>query len=591
MSIPRDVPRDTQPPRSIRPLTSVFADLYRTDPDRCLFVFTDVHGEDAARRTVGDLARRAEGIRQLLSDGGVKPGERVVLVHLPSLEFVEAFLGCLAAGVLPVPVAPPNPFALEQDLARVSAVADDCGAQAILTHQDYLAVLDAAGSGEVPARSRQPWLVPDLDESGTMPFLDLWHRPSDPDEPAYLQFTSGTTGPPKCVTVSHRNMHHEIEALAEDLCLDESTVAVAWVPHYHDMGLVCVLLSTLAGNSGRTYLISPLDFLLRPAVWFDVLSRVRGTHTSGPHFALDLMCRKTTEEQRAGWDLSSVQVFSAGAEIVRTAAVEAFFETFRGTGLDSACFHPGYGLAEHTMSLAMGSGGPLALDRDQLARGRVVRAKPGPDHHRTVCYGAGWAIKPDTSLRVVDPESRLPCGPDEVGEIWVDSPTKALGYWGREQATRETFHAEIGDGDPRRYLRTGDVGFLRNGELYVTGRLQDLIVIDGLRHQAEDIEEAVRGCHPGIRRGGVAAFSVPADPGGPEQRLIMLVESTGEPADLGLAEEIRQAVRTQIETEFGITPAEVVVGRKLVRKTTSGKVRRRACRDEYLAADGLRGSM
>lgn len=576
------MPKVPRPPRT---LISAFTELHRTDPDRCLFVFADVRGDDAAQRTVDELARRADGIREFLSRKGFIPGEPVLLVHLPSLEFIEAFLGCLAAGVLPVPVAPPNLLTLDGDLARISTVADDCGARAVLTHQDYLAVLDAFGGGDPSERTGLPWLVPDVGEHAGAPDPGLWHQPSDLDAPAYLQFTSGTTGAPRCVAVSHRNVHHEVEALAEDLGLGGDTVAVTWVPHYHDLGLVCFLFSTLAGNAARTYLISPLDFLQRPAVWFDVLSRVRGTHTSGPAFAFDLMRRKTTEEQRAGWDLGSVRIFSSGGEIVRLDTVDEFFDAFRGSGLDRATYHPGYGLAEHTMSLSMGTGGPLALDRDQLARGRVVPVGLGSERRRAVCYGAGWAIKPGTSLRIVDPESRRPCAPDEVGEIWVDSPAKALGYWGREEETRETFRAEVGDGDPRRYLRTGDVGFLRDGELYVTGRLKDLVTIGERRYHAEDIEEAVRGCHPGIRRGGIAAFAVPAaDSGGTGQRLVVLAETAGQAADPESAEAIRDAVRTRVQAEFCIAPdeVEVVVGRKLVRKTTSGKVRRSACREEFL---------
>jgi acyl-CoA synthetase (AMP-forming)/AMP-acid ligase II len=577
-------------PLAPQPLAAAFTNLYRADPDRCLFVFTDVQGGDVARRTVGELASRADGIRKLLSEEGIKPGDRVLLLHLPSLEFVEAFLGCLAAGVLPLPVAPPNPFVLDEDLARVFAVAEQCGARAILTHQACLAMVPAESrrATETPLRH---WVASDLGEHVPVPDLDAWYRPPGLDEVAYLQLTSGTTGPPKCVAVSHRNMHVEVAALAENLGLGPDTIAVTWVPHYHDLGLVGFLFSTLAGNAGRTYLISPLDFLQRPAVWFDVISRVRGTHTSGPNFAFDLMRRKTTEEQRAGWDLSSVRVFSAGGELVRSEYVEPFFDMFSGTGLDRASFHPGYGLAEHTMSLSMGTGGPIMLDRDQLAHGHVVPVGGDADRPRrapAVCYGAGWAIKPGTSLRIVDPETGRPCASDEIGEIWVHSPTKAPGYWGREQETQETFEAAVGDGDTGRYLRTGDLGFLLAGELYVTGRLKDVVAIGDRRFHAEDIEHAIRGVHPDIRRGGIAAFSAPRCPVVDGQQLVVLVETVRDVTNEYHAERIRQAVRVRVFDGFGIVGVEVVLGRNLVEKTTSGKVRRGASRAKFLELEDVK---
>ena len=569
---------------SERTVVSAFVDLHTRDPQRELFVFVDEHGRDGERLTVHALAERADEVRVLLESAGVRAGDRVLLLHLPSPDFLAAFLGCLAAGAIPVPLAPPNPFKLAKEVSAVSAIAENCGARAILTHTAYRAVVDAVPlPPDGPGWPELPWLWPD-DTSAPGGPPGTWYRSADLDEPAFLQYTSGSTGFPKGVVVSHRNIHHELNALAADLDLGDDTVAVSWVPHFHDLGLVCVLLSTLVGNAGRTYLISPLTFLQRPSIWFDVLSRVRGTHTTAPNFAYDLIVRKSTPEQRAAWDLSSVRRLGSAGEIVQPSTVERFFAAFEETGVSRRTLHPGYGLAEHTLSVSTGTGGPLALDRDQLEQGRAVPATGDVAREPAVFYGSGW-VKPGAHVRIVNPETGLPADPDEIGEIWVDSPTKARGYWALAEESRTTFEAVIG-GDPRRYLRTGDLGFLRDGELFVTGRLKDLVIVHGRNYAPQDIEASVRTAHPRIRAGGVAAFSVPplqdATSG---ERLVVLVETAGGDLDEDTATDIRRAVRRHVRDDHGLACHEVLVGAALVLKTTSGKVRRAACRAEYLAKE------
>ncbi|WP_063057811.1 fatty acyl-AMP ligase [Nocardia sienata] len=564
-------------------VVSAFATLHAEDPRRTLFVFVDEHGHDGEHLTVHQLAERAQDVRALLRRAGMEPGDRVLLLHLPSLDFIVAFLGCLAAGVIPVPLPPPNPFALAKEVGAVSGIAQDCGARAILTHAGYRTMVDAV---PLPPEGAQwpelPWLWPvDVpDRSGESP--RSWYRPNDPDEPAFLQYTSGSTGSPKGVVVTHRNIHHELAALAADFELGDDTVAVSWLPHFHDLGLVCVLLNTLVGNADRTYLISPLHFLQRPAIWFEVLSRVGGTHTTAPNFAYDLIVRKTTPQQRAGWDLSSVRRFGTAGETVLASTVEAFFTAFECSDASRQAFHPGYGLAEHTLSVTVGSGGAVAFDRDQLEEGRAVPATANDGREPVLLYGSGWVTKPDARLRIVDPQTGRPCAPREIGEIWVDSPTKARGYWSLEEQTRETFHAVVGDGDPRRYLRTGDLGFLHEDELFVTGRLKDLVIVHGRNYAPQDIEASVRSAHPRIRPGGIAAFSVPPLPGAASERLIVLVETTGTELDEATAADIRRAVRRRVRDDHGLACHEVLVGPKLVQKTTSGKVRRPVCRAEFL---------
>ncbi|WP_370947028.1 fatty acyl-AMP ligase [Amycolatopsis sp. cg5] len=564
---------------SERSLVESFADLYERDPFRELFVFVGEDGNDAEKVNTRELAGRAEQVRELLERERIGPGDRVVLVHLPSLDFIAAFLGSLAVGAIPVPVSPPNPFRLEHDLRLLSAIVDNSGARAMLTHRPYLEMVKVGNDARWPA---VPWLCPDetVGESACAP--ELWHVPAELDDPAFLQYTSGTTGAPKGVVVTHRNLHHELEALRLDLGLNPDSVGVCWVPHFHDLGLISFILSVLLGNV-HTYLISPLSFLKRPAIWFDVVSRTRGTHVSAPNFAYDLMVRKTTPEQRAGWDLSSLRVLGSGGEIARPDTMERFFAEYQGTGVREDAFRPGYGLAEHTLIVSMGTSGRLALDRAELERGRVVPVDGEPDSRAAVFYGSGWVTKPSAEVRIVDPDTLMPCARDRVGEIWIDSLTKARGYWGLESQSEATFEARTADGGPGRYLRTGDIGFLRHGELFVTGRLKDLIILYGHNYAPEDIESSVRASHRSVRKGGVAAFSIPpADDGSTVERLIVFAEcAVADPAD-ELVQEIGRAVRRQVHADHGLVCDDVVVATDLVLKTSSGKLRRGACRERYL---------
>ncbi|TDD40355.1 hypothetical protein E1288_35515 [Saccharopolyspora elongata] len=461
-------------------ILSAFADLHERDMHRELFVFVDDEGRDVESMTVHRLAQDAHRVMSLLEERDVRRGDRALLVYLPSLDFVSAFLGCLACGVIPVPVAPPNPLRLATDTGALAANAVSSGARVVLTHDAYQGAIEAAIRArplppEAPKLPEIPWLATDSRDGDKVDVVDLrrWYAPADPDEPAFLQYTSGSTGSPKGVIVSHRNIYHELLFLAADLGLGDDTVAVTWVPHFHDLGLISFLLNTIVGHSGRTYVMSPLSFLQRPSVWFDVMSRVRATHTSAPDFAYDLMVRKTTLEQRAEWDLSAVRILGSSGEMVLPQTMERFWNAFILRGLKPAVFHPGYAMAEHTLSLSVGSGGPLWVDKRELEKGCVRPVEAGSARDAVGLYGSGWVTKEDARVRIVDPDTHKPCDPGQVGEIWVDSPTKALGYWGLADETRETFRARVSDGDPREYLRTGDFGFLHNGELFVTGRLKE----------------------------------------------------------------------------------------------------------------------
>jgi acyl-CoA synthetase (AMP-forming)/AMP-acid ligase II len=563
-------------------ILSSFLRLRANEPERRIFTFVDDKGHDETTLTVGQLGQAADRVAESLRGSGFVPGDRAILVYPPSPDFIEAFLGCLAAGVIPVPVYPPNPFKLKKDLATFTAIAANAGARGILTNSTYDRSRSAGAvtnffSKDAPRWPSLPWHRTDrLRDAGGV----VWHQPAGPDEPAFLQYTSGSTATPKGVIITHGNLAHEVVSNAADLGLNAQTRGVFWVPQYHDLGLISVILSTIAGNS-RTTLMSPLTFLQRPAVWFDVMSRVRATHTAAPNFAFELAVRKTTPEQRAGWDLSELRAIMSAAEPIRSTTMDAFFAAFAGTGIDRDAFFPAYGLAEHTVSVSMGGRAELRLDKAALENGRV---QVSDGAHAVSHLGCGRITKPDARVRIVDPETRRPRGEGEVGEVWVDSPTKGLGYWGMEQETEQTFRARIaGEDDSTEYLRTGDLGFFHDGELFITGRCKDLIIVRGRNLYPTDVEESVRDCHPLVRPGGLAAFAMDAE--GTEQ-LVLFVETRQDKLSTVQADEIVESVRRRLYEDHQLACYAVVLGRAgTVKKTTSGKVRRLACKQAFVSGE------
>jgi acyl-CoA synthetase (AMP-forming)/AMP-acid ligase II len=332
-------------------------------------------------------------------------------------------------------------------------------------------------------------------------------------------------------------------------------------------------------------MLSPLTFLRRPHLWFEVMSRVRATHTAAPNFAYELAVRRTTPQQRAGWDLSSMRVFMSAAEPIRPSTMEKFYAAFDASGVAKDTFYPAYGLAEHTVSVSMGGRTVLRLDRQALEHGEVRIAQADSDSAADGLgiFGCGRITKPEATVRIIDPETRRPTPSDRIGEIWVNSNTKAAGYYGLDAETDAVFRATVAeDDDPTEYLRTGDLGFFYDGELFVTGRVKDMIIVNGRNFHPEDLENSLREQIIGIRPGGLVAFSVPSDDDEPE-RLIVFAESKDK-TSTARRQQIAEAIRHQLLADHQLAVHVVVVGRPgLVRKTTSGKVRRGACRRAYLA--------
>ncbi len=541
-------------------------------PDRLAYLLLADAEEDELSLTCGEVCRRAQAIAAHLQTLRAQ-GERALLLYPPGLDYIAAFFGCLFAGVIAVPAYPPRP---NRNLDRLEAIAADAGATfALATGQ-----LTSSGrqlSGHSPALGKLRWVTTD-----TLPLelADEWreHR-ADGDSLAYLQYTSGSTAAPKGVMISHANVLHNSAYIHQGFEHTPESVSLTWLPHFHDMGLLDGIIQPLYGGFAGL-LMSPAAFLQRPLRWLRAISRHRVTHSGGPNFAYDLCARKIRADERATLDLSCWQVAYNGAEPVRRETLERFAALFAPCGFRPQAFYPAYGLAEATLKVAGGrvAAAPVFLDveADALARNRIAEATGGEADVRRLVGSGGASL--DTEIAIVHPETRRRCAPDEVGEIWVRSASVAAGYWMRAEETEQTFRAYLVTGEGA-FLRTGDLGFVKSGELFVTGRLKDLIIIRGRNLYPQDIEAAVESCHPALRRGSGAAFSVDVDGA---ERLVIVQEL--EPRHKPDPGEVFERVREVVAEEFESRPFAILLLRAgSIPKTSSGKIQRRACREKFTA--------
>ncbi len=569
------------------PFLARFLLLARTEGARPVLTFVGKSGADEETLSFRETLEAAQTIgAQLLTRHGLSQGDRVLLVYPPSLDFATAFVGCLLAGLVPVPVCPPDPFNLERELPNLTNILADCGARALLTNRAY-------ERGRLLGRVKDrllrtalawpdlPWIKTDALSAAGLPREGGKGGDAAASDLAFLQYTSGSTGSPRGVMISHANLAHQLELNARALGLGLSSRAVAWVPHFHDFGLISGILSALYGN-GRLYLMSPLDFVARPALWLEVMSRVQATHTAAPNFGYDLAVRKTRPAERARLRLGSIEVAMSAAEPIRAHTVKSFLEAFGPSGFRPQAFCPSYGLAEHTVGVTVGGRATLCVDPVRLATSGEVHVADSEEAGGKLFFGCGRP-EPEVAMRVVDPGSQRPVRDGAIGELWVDSPSKALGYFGQQEISEATFRARLSGDAVRSYLRTGDLGFLWDGEVFITGRLKDVIILRGRNLYPEDLEETVRHAHAMVRPGGIAAFPLESTPAGralAEEQLAFLVELRGDDVPAAVCDEISRSIRARIARMHSVQVYTVVFTRPgAVLKTTSGKVRRSACRE------------
>ncbi len=554
-------------------------------PDRTAYVFLQDGENESGRLTFAELNRRARVIAARLQRMGMA-GKRALLLYPPGLDYIEGFFGCLYAGVVAVPASLPT----RRQKPRLLAVINDAAPAVMMTTTDIAAKIRdelASGSdayvatkvssrdvGVAPTIPNPVWLATDRPEAES---TERWIKPElSLESLAFLQYTSGSTGDPKGVMVSHGNLMANQAAIKQGFGHTENTTVVGWLPLYHDMGLIGNLLQPLYLGA-TAVLMPPMAFLEKPVRWLKAISNYRANTSGGPNFAYDLCCRKVAAEQMQALDLSAWTLAFNGSEPVRAVTLERFAEKFAGCGFRRESFFPCYGLAEATLYVSgekLPSAG-YAKCPEEKPQVRRVSCGATSDHHE---------------IRIVDPETGSPCQDVCIGEVWVAGPSIAQGYWNRQEASEQTFRARLAekpgmdrsmiDSNAQSFLRTGDLGYLDNGRLYITGRIKDLIIIRGRNFYPQDIEQALTGEIPALVPDSCVAFSINRES---EEQLIVAAEITRAAMRSGDYEVITAAMRKLLAEVCELAAAELVlVQAGAVPKTSSGKIRRQPCKQMYL---------
>jgi acyl-CoA synthetase (AMP-forming)/AMP-acid ligase II/alkylation response protein AidB-like acyl-CoA dehydrogenase len=543
--------------------------------DSCAYTFLEDGVVEAGRLTYGMLDRRARTLAARIQEIS-NPGDRAILLFPAGLDFIVGFFGCLYAGVVSIPAPPPEASRLKRTAPRLRAIAADAEAGIVVTTSKIREMMEQS---DTPCFDGDPmqWIVIESGDEDISPGLG-WRQPKlSGGSLAYLQYTSGSTSIPKGVMIGHGNLIFHIAQLQQTCGYSRDSISVTWMPNFHDYGLVEGLLEPLF-NATPCFVMSPLAFVKRPVSWLRAITKYRGTHSQAPNFAYELCVRRIRDEEREGLELSSWRAAGNASEMINPRVLKEFQISFAPCGLRSTAFRPAYGLAEATLLV---SSNPLdeppfvaRLQPEALEGHRVVEARSGNGQVREVS-GCG-AVFPEARVAIVEPETRTLCAPDRVGEIWVADRAVALGYWRRPDETEKTFRATLAGTGEGPFLRTGDLGFMLLGQLFIVGRIKDLIIIRGANHHPQDIEWTVQASHPAMRPEGGAALSVVVDG---EEKLVVVQEIEREHvADLRI-HEVARVLRDAIGASYDVDMfALLLLTRGSLPKTASGKIQRQACR-------------
>lgn len=542
------------------------------DPSAQVYTFLEDGEKQEVHITYQQLDHRARVIAAHLQHFQVEK-EPVLLLYPPGLDYISGFFGCLYAGAIAVPSYPPRRNRPDK---RLEAIVVDTQARIALTTSDIETSVERR-LAEMPVLGSMKWLATDKLDSAP---IDSWQQPDvDRNSLAMLQYTSGSTGKPKGVILTHDNLLSNLSLIQQGLGLTAKSQGVIWLPPYHDMGLIGGILQPLYANFS-VVLMSPFAFLQRPFRWLKAVTYYGGTVSGGPNFAYDFCVEKITPEERDTLDLSHWDVAFTGAEPIHEITLERFAAYFEPCGFHYDAFYPCYGLAEATLIV---SGGrkefpPVTkgFDASTLKKRRAVSASKNDIVRTLVSCGTSF---PKQKIIIVHPETGRLCPPNEVGEIWVAGPSVAKGYWHKPGVSQETFQARLAGTDEINFLRTGDLGFLHEGELYVTGRIKDLIIIRGRNYYPQDIERTVEKSHATLQTAACAAFSVTVDH---QEQLIIAQELQRQhrKADIDIVsaairKEVAHAHELQIQTIVFLQPMSIP-------RTSSGKIQRYLCREGYL---------
>ena len=545
--------------------------LATTQPDQEAMRFLTGPGKAAEVVTYAQLWSQSACFAEILREH-VAPGARALLLLSQTLDYMRAFVGCQLAGVVAVTLFPPR----SRSIGRFATIIEDCDAEVAFIERDTLEVVEEMVAA-FPTLARVRWLVVDevalADDTRCAPHAAGGH------DVAFLQYTSGSTSAPKGVMVTHDNILRHTESFARQSGMDATSVLVSWLPLFHDFGMIGIALQGLMLGA-RSVIMSPFTFTKRPLYWLEAISEYRGTHAGGPNFGFQACCDAAAAEPPRGLDLSSWRCAWNGAEPVRPATMLAFAERFAPCGFELATFAPGYGLAETTLCVSTkqrsATGFLLVhIDGKQASRRRVELVAPDADGaHPMVGCGV-----PEADVQIVDERTGEVVPAGEIGEIWVRGPVVTAGYWNKPEDTEQVFGGRIQGRPDHRYLRTGDLGFIHDGELFIAGRIKDLIIVRGENIYPQDVELVVERSHPAMRSGGSAAF-VAAE--GDDALVIVQEVRRGADATLDVPA-LCARIRAQIVDEHAVDVAEVVLIRQgSIPKTSSGKIQRGATRAAYL---------
>jgi acyl-CoA synthetase (AMP-forming)/AMP-acid ligase II/acyl carrier protein len=543
--------------------------------DAVLYTFLvdgEVETDSLTYRQVDIRARAVAAHLQSMTKG---KDARVLLLFPPGLDYITAFFGCLYAGVTAVPLYPPR---LDLPLDRFKAVVADAQATMVLT-DSAIFMLAQHYLVNSPELAGLQWVAVD-----TIPddIANLWTKPAlTADSLAFLQYTSGSTAEPKGVMICHANLLHNLAHIYQCFNHSPESRGVIWLPPYHDMGLIGGILQPLYGGF-PVVLMSPLDFLKQPLYWLKAITRYQATTSGGPNFAYDLCVRKISPSQREQLDLSSWHIAFNGAEPVRYETLTRFTEAFASSGFRQEAFYPCYGLAEATLIVSGGEATTVpvthTIDRTALSQSKI--SPPHMSQNKHILVSSGQTL-PDQELIIVDFHTAVPCPPQHIGEIWLKGPSIASGYWHNTQATDMAFNAYLAHTGEGPYFRTGDLGYVNQNNLFVTGRIKDLIIFHGRNYYPQDIEQTVEQSHPALRPGRTVAFAVSTA----DQEKLVVAQEIRPQYQNGLdTNEVIQTIRQAILQENGIQPDIILLLEKeSLPKTSSGKIQRYLCRQQFLS--------
>jgi len=564
---------DRAPPS--RNLVDVLVHRALHQPGDTAFLFLRDGEHEDGSLTFGELEKRVRICGTALRKRGAA-GERVLVLFPQGLDFIVGFLATLYAGAIAVPA----PFHPNSRSSRLDGIIDDARPAFALTNLDALAeARKLLSRGTVPpALVSLAELMEEGESDGGGPRVPDYDIPGN--SLAFLQFTSGSTKTPKGVMITHANLLHNQRMIEQLYEHTRRTVSVSWLPMFHDMGLVGSTLQPIYVGY-KAVVMSPVAFLQEPTRWLDAISRYRATTAGGPNFGYDLCVERTTAEQRKGLDLSSWDVAFNGSEPVRARTLDRFVDTFEPYGFRRSTFYPTYGMAEATLLISGPAKGtePVIRSFQDSAATRSGDTAETPESAATRIVGCG-RTGPGHRLIIVDPVSRCSLPEGQVGEIWFAGPSVSPGYWHRPEESTETFNVALASSEDSSLMRTGDLGYLKDGEIFITGRIKDLIIVRGRNHYPHDIEEAAQTSHPALRLGCGAAFVVED---GETQRLVLANEVRRQYLRKLPLAEIAGSVRAAVARQHGLQVSEVVLLKTAtIPKTSSGKVQRSVCKAKLL---------